>query len=215
MAVNPPWKTAAVLTAIGAAAPRECITEAQLVELTGHSAGSIEESCRKLRKHGLLVKTARGCHKLTDAGRAALAEGKKLHSGPNGPDLGRRQRKGTLRERAWRAMRLRRKFTIADLVMLCAEGAERDIESNLGKYLRALARAGYVRQLPVREAPTSASGNGYVRYLLLRDHGAQAPVWRLQYGEIWDPNVERTYPIGEAMEFASRRRVGPGEAACG
>jgi len=202
------WKSGALLKAIGEAAPSDCITEKRMAELTGFGEKAVADSCLLLRKRGLLVKTDRGCHKLTAAGRAANEEGVKLHSGPNGKHNGRYVRRNSLRERAWRAIRIKVKFAIDDLAMLAAEGGERDIKSNLGKYLRALARAGYVRQLPVRELPLSLSGPGCVRYVLLRDTGPKPPVWRLDSKEIWDQNLEQTFPMGE-MQFASRKRPVP------
>lgn len=200
------WKTEALLTAIGKAAPRECITEARLVEITGRDAKSVEMSCLKLRKHGLLVKTERGCHKLTVAGRAAFTQGTAdLRSGPKGPHIAPRVKAGTVRDRAWRAMRLKRKFSVADLVMLCAEGGERAIDSNLRKYLKALESVGIVRQLKVREPGTALTSNGFVRYLLIedRDTGPKAPVWRLAHRKVYDPNTEKTYCMGAAAPRAA------------
>ena len=208
------WKSEAVLTAIGKATPAECITEARLVDLTGFDPRSIENCCMKLRRHGLLTKTDRGCHKLTPSGRAAAAEGVKLRSGPQGPRNGRVVRLGTVRDRAWHAMRIKRKFCIDDLVMLVAEGSERDIESNIGKYVHALARAGYVRQLRVREAGLSLTSNGCVRWLLLRDSGPKPPIWRVGRNTVYDPNNEEDIPLADEIERASRRRP-RGEASCG
>lgn len=193
------WKTETLLKAIGGAARGECITEARMVEITGHDARSVENSCLKLRRHGLLVKTEQGCHKLTAAGRAALEQGTAdLRSGPKGKHIAARIKKGTLRERAWRAMRLKRRFSIADLVMLCAQGGERDIEGNLAKYLRALEGAGFLRQLRVREQGYARTSNGFVRWLLIddMDHGPLTPVYRLSHGVVYDPNIERSLPIG-------------------
>ena len=191
--------------AIVQAGTRECVTEESLINATGYTLKQVQESCLLLRRRGLLTKTDRGCHKLTKAGRTALGEGVKLHSGPNEKHCGRYVRSGSLRERAWSAMRIKRRFTIDDLVMLVVKGGERDVKSNLGKYLRALARAGFVRQLPIRETPRTLSGPGCIRYALLRDSGPKPPVWRLAYGEVWDPNTEETFKLGK-MTFASRKR---------
>jgi hypothetical protein len=184
------WKSEAVLTAVATAEPGDCITERRLVELTGRAPKDIEMSCLRLRKHGLLVRTSGDCHKLTRAGLAAVAEGKTIRSGPQGPRTGRVVQKGSLRARAWRAMRIKRKFTVADIAMLCVEGGERDVESNLLKYLWGLERAGYVKKLPVRERGTAPTSNGYVRWMLLVDNGPLPPVWRQAHGTLYDPNVE-------------------------
>lgn len=208
------WKSEALLTVIFKASPRDCITEQRLSEITGSDAKSIENSCLKLRKHGFLTRTARDCYKLTAAGRAAIAQGAKLRSGPQGPRTGRIVRRNTLRARAWAAMRIKRKFSIADLVMLCAEGGERDIESNLQRYLKALARAGYVRQLGTRERGFAPTSNGYVRWMLVQDAGALPPIWRPSRGTVYDPNTETDVKLAAKAPVAPRRAP-PEEAACG
>lgn len=203
------WKTERLLTVIGEAAPRDCITEARLAELTGYDARSVENCCLKLRKHGLLARTERGCHKLTAAGRAALEQGARIRSGPRGKWSGVNLQKETLRTRAWLGMRLKRKFTLDDLVMLAARGGERHAESNLGKYVRALARAGYVRQLQVREAGTAMTSNGFVRWMLVQNTGPEAPVWRPSRGTVYDPNLHKSVALARAPA------PGREEAACG
>lgn len=205
------WKTERLLTVIGEAAPRDCITEARLAELTGHDARSIEASCRKLRKHGLLALTARGCHKLTDAGRAAVEQCARVRSGPRGKWTGVHVQKDTLRTRAWLAMRIKGKFTLDDLVMLAARGDERHAGSNLGKYVRALALAGYVRRLQVREAGIAVTSNGFMRWMLVQNTGPQAPVWRPSRGTVYDPNLHKSVPLARAPAPAP----GHEEAACG
>ena len=190
------WKSEALLTAVAQAAPRDCITEARMAEITKADARSIENSCLKLRKHGFLEKTERGCYKLTRAGRAFVAQGAKLRSGPQGPRTGRVVQQGSLRARAWAAMRIKRKFSIADLVMLCARGGERDIVSNIGKYLRALGRARLVQQLAVREPSFVSTSNGALRWMLLVDNGPKPPVWRQSRGTVYDPNTEEDIPCG-------------------
>lgn len=199
------WTAEKLLTAIAQASPAECITEARMVEITGLSAKQVEQAALKLRKHGLLEKTGQGCHILTDAGREAAAAGKKLRSGPNGTHTGKRVHKDSLRVRAWRAMRIRRKFSIPDLCMLVAEGGERDIESNVGKYVRALVKAGYLVEMPRREAGTALTSNGFKRWWLVddKDTGPLAPVWRVAAGEVYDPNTDTTISIsGEARHVA-------------
>jgi len=198
------WKTQALLTAIATASPKECITEARMAEITGHDATSIENSCLKLRQHGFVLKTGPGCHKLTPAGFAAYQQGGALRSGPKGKCIGARVKRGTLRERAWTGMRVKLKFSIDDLVMLCAEGGERDIGSNLRKYLKALERAGFVRQLPRREPGYDKCSNGFVRYLLVVNNGPLAPVWRSSHAKVYDPNVEKSFALGKAGPPAQR-----------
>lgn len=100
-----------------------------------------------------------------------------------------------LRERAWWVMRRRGVFTLPELLATLATGDERDAASNLGKYVRALARAGILRA-ETRRAPGAAlTSNGYLRYRLRVDNGRMAPVWRAAKGEVFDPNTGAAYPL--------------------
>lgn len=167
-----------------------------MVELTGFDARAVENCCGKLRKHGLLVKTQRGCHKLTPAGIVAFKQGAKLRSGPKGAHTGRKIVTGTVRERAWSALRITGKGSVPDVIMLAAAGGEKDIAGNIGKYFTALCRAGYLQKLRVRDPGASLTSNGYVRWLLVRNSGPLAPVWRTKAGSVYDPNTEEEHPCG-------------------
>ncbi len=188
------WTSETVLTAIGEHAPNECVTESRLMELTELEERQVERACDLLRKHELIEKVGPGCHQLTDAGREALANSLKICSGPNGPRIGGiKVPSNTLRERVWRAIRLRRKFTLPDLIALVAEGDERDVESNIRKYVNALTRAHILVELPRREAGTALTSNGYKRWWLMddRDPGPKAPIWRARANSVYDPNNEK------------------------
>lgn len=191
------WVAEQLLTAIGQAAPSECITEARLVEITGLDARQVENAAQRLLKHSLIERVGTGCHQLTDTGREALANGRTLRSGPNGKQPGKRIFGDTLRMRVWHAMRIRRKASTLDIIALVSRGGERekDIESNIGKYLRALARAGYVQKLPRRDPGIALTSNGFARYLLIKDTGPQAPVWRQGKNTVYDPNTEEETPL--------------------
>lgn len=110
------------------------------------------------------------------------------------------QRKMTrgLRQRAWWVMRRRVAFTLPELLNTLASGAERAAESNLGKYLRALAKAGILKTEAVRAPGTSLTSNGNLRYRLVIDQGRQAPVWRISRNEVFDPNDSAVYPLVKA-----------------
>jgi len=190
------WKSEQLLTVIGQASPAECITEARMAALTGFEGRIIESACLKLRKHGLLEKTARGCHKLTAAGIAAFQEGVKLRSGPKGQHIGRRHVVGTVRERAWQAMRILTKGSAADVIMLAAEGGEKDIENNISKYFLALERAGYLSRMRTRQPGTALSSPGHIRWLLVRNSGPLAPAWRQTSKLVYDPNTEEEFKCG-------------------
>lgn len=159
------------------------------IAAAGTAAGNgLEWSLRRLRRRGLVELDARR-YRLTAAGRAFLAAGKRLTSGPRGPIAAKRLVKNTLRERVWRAIRIRRKFSAFEIIPLAASGTERDAEGNVCKYLRVLARSGFLAQLPTRRRGDSRAGSGYKRYLLVRDTGPQAPRWLPVRGIVYDPNT--------------------------
>lgn len=197
-----PWTTETLLKAIGEAAPSDCITEARLAELSGLTAKQVEFACYKLRKHGFIRQTSSKCHKLTDAGRAALAEGAKLRSGPRGRETGFRSRDPGLRQRVWNCLRIGRKLTLDDIQMRVVEGGERDAYSNIRKYVRALCRAGYVMEMERREAALNPTSNGCLRFLLVTDTGPAAPIWRVEHKSIYDPNIEREIALAREADGA-------------
>lgn len=191
------WTAEALLTAIGAAAPDECITEERLIEITGLEPRQIEGASLRLRKHEFVERVEPGCLRLTDAGREAIAAGTRVRSGPKGRQPGPRMFKNTLRMRVWSSLRLRKKASVADIVMLAAGDGprEKDMESNISHYLRALARAGYVMKMPRREPGSALTSNGFARWMLLKDTGPLAPVWRPKINAIYDPNTDTETPL--------------------
>jgi hypothetical protein len=192
------WIAEKLLTAIRESGMRECVTEARLVEITGLTETQVARAAITLRRNDLLEKTGMGCHKLTSAGLEALA-GANVHSGPRGKQQsGKRIFKDTLRIRVWRAIRIRRKFTVPELIVLVAdENSRGDITSNVQKYVRALAKAGYLIEMPKREQGTALTSNGYKRFWLqdAKDTGPKAPVWRLELKTVYDPNTETEVAI--------------------
>lgn len=194
------WTSQKLLMAIYQAGSDDCVTEQVLAESTGLNAGQVARAMCVLRRHKLIDKVGPGCHRLTAEGRRAAEHGMRLTSGPKGRHTGvRKPRPGrTLRERAWAAMRILRKFTQDDLILRIAQGQERDIESNVGKYTRALVKAGILTELPRREPGTALTSNGYKRYWLSEenDTGPRAPIWRPARGQVYDPNTERQIDLG-------------------
>lgn len=184
------WTAQRLLTLIGAATRGECISEARLAELSGYGAKQVENACQNLRRHGFIARSAKGCHRLTAAGHRALEAGVTLKSGPRGPETGVRRRDPGLRQRAWNALRSGKKLTVDDLIMRAADGTERDPRSNLRKYLRALARAGIVFSMPVRERALNPTSNGAIRWWLISDVGPLAPIYRARCNLVYDPNGE-------------------------
>lgn len=155
------------------------------------SRRQISDGAGMLIMRGLMERIEVGCYQLTADGRAAAASGRVISSGPIRPDRGRCRapQTGTLRQRAWNAMRMGGAFTIGDLVMAGCDGSEKSAASNLQRYLKSLVRAGYVAELPVRARGTKQTSNGFKRYRLLRDTGPVAPVWRPSKHDLFDHNL--------------------------
>lgn len=192
------WIAEQLLKVIGKHAPDECITEDKLITLTKLKPRQVENATRKLRKHSLIILTAPGCFRLTNAGKTALAsEGGRLRSGPRGQQPGARVHKNSLRARVWRAIRIRRKFSIPEIEPLVAQGVEKDVRSNIGKYIKALEEAGYLVKMRKREAGSALTSNGFCRWWLPdeNDTGPLAPVWRPTKNTVFDPNNGKEVPL--------------------
>lgn len=100
-----------------------------------------------------------------------------------------------LRQRAWWVMRRRISFTLPELLATLADGTERDATSNLGKYLRALNKAGLLQQEATRQSGATITSNGHIRYRLIINHGRKAPVWRASTKSVFDPNTGVDHPM--------------------
>lgn len=192
-----PWTTETLLKAI-LAAPDDCITISRMMDATGLRERQVTSAALRLRKGGFIIRNKAGCHHLTDAGRAAIEEGVRLRSGPKGPQqFGQRSRNPGLRQRVWNVLRMGKKVTMDDIVMLTVVGGERDPYCNVRKYVSALKRAGYVVVMANREA-TTRPGAGCQRLWLVSDTGPIAPVWRQSRASLFDPNTETETPFAEA-----------------
>jgi predicted transcriptional regulator len=190
------WNAEKILTAIKASNPRECITEARLIELTGLNARQIRQSASTLISNGLMKRTTDECLILTSAGIAAVESG----ASANKP----RVDKNTLRERIWRAIRLpnHRKFSVPEIVSLVVdENSSGDITDNVQRYIRTLSKAGFLINLPKREAGTALTSNGYKRYWLTdeKNTGPKAPIWRVKCETVFDQNT------GEEIDISAKK----------
>lgn len=154
-------------------------------------------STNVLATRALISRPALGHYRITDAGLIAIDAGNGVKPGKRGP----RQAQvfsSSLRARVWLAMRAMGKFSIDDLLLRGAVGDEANAHDNVGRYLNALEAGGYLVRLRARapgEAPTS---RGYVRWLLVRNTGPMAPVWRRRLERLYDPNT------GEVIDLAGQ-----------
>lgn len=178
---------------LGALADGDCRTSEVLSEALDLRRKQVVDAVHRLVDRELVVRTEIGCYRITEAGRAALDTGAVLTSGPNAPfGAPARRQRVTLRDKLWRAMRIRaargQKFTVRELLPLAEAGDEKAGLSNAGKYVAALGRAGYLAAL-ARQRPAALTSNGEKRYALVRDSGPAAPVVRVRQGTVWDPNT--------------------------
>jgi len=158
----------------------------------------VSDAASCLLRRDYLDRMAAGCYQLSEAGIAAAAAGEVIKSGPRGPHSGIREFRNTLRERAWRSMRLRGRFTIPDLVADAATEDDSDPVGNIGRYLRALRGAGYVIELPRRAEGSAMTSNGFKRWILSRDTGPKAPSVRSKVNAIHDFNTGEDVPCKRA-----------------
>lgn len=207
------WRLNQLLDALAAAAP--CATVDDLVAATCVPRRQVVKSMGALWHRGLAEPVdGNGCYRLTAAGEEARTAGRRLRSGPVRPHTGRRRPvHGTMRERVWRALRIKVKATLPELVELAARGSERDAYGNARKYLRALEKAGYVRRLPARARGAAPTSPGHVKWVLLRNTGPAPPAWHPVRGEVEDLNTgEITRPGLQSAEadFRSAKAGGAG-----
>ncbi len=186
------WTSEKIMKTIQVHMLNECITNARLVEMTDLTPDQVQSSTEKLHAHGFIKRVNLGCYRITASGIAALESGKKFRSGPKGVLQKVKQHKDSVRVRVWRAIRIRKSFSIDDLIIVVAQGGEKDIRSNIGKYIKALECAGYLIRMAKRQQGTALTSNGFARWRLDlgKNTGPQAPVWRQSAGTVYDPNTD-------------------------
>lgn len=166
-----------------------------LADALGLSRRQISDAAAKLARRGMVARTSPGKYRLTEAGLDAHATGKTITSGPKGPTNARHILRDTFRERAWRAMRVRKTFTIGEIVADANrsedETAARD---NARRYISALKSAGYVGELARRVPGTAPGSNGFKRFVLMHNTGPRAPVFRASVNALHDPNTGEDVP---------------------
>lgn len=147
-----------------------------------------------LSRRGYLHWLGAGRYQLNEQGIAAAIAGEVIKSGPRGTRNPVKGVRNTLRERAWRSMRLRRRFTALDLVADAATEADAHPEYNIYRYLRLLKSAGYVVELPNRTAGAAPNSRGCKRWILAIDTGPRAPALRSRMASIHDFNTGEDVP---------------------
>lgn len=124
--------------------------------------------------------------------------------GPKAPHGKPRVLQGTIRQKAWRAMQIKGKFTLSDLcrAVLTGEEAGADPGNNIGRYIQELLAVGILAEMPRRAPPTTPRSQGKKRWLLVKDLGRAAPVAR-RNGDVFDPNAGQILPRPVSQEGPS------------
>lgn len=175
------------------------LTVAGIASRTGIDRKQTARSCGVLLHRALVARPRVGLYEITASGRELDRRGEAVRCGPQAPLTGPCKRPTeTLRVRCWRALRQLQKATVPDLVQLAERGDERDGVGNARRYVNALVASGHVVVMARREPGTAPSSNGFKRYLLVRNTGPKAPVWRMRRGEVYDPNTGETHALEAA-----------------
>lgn len=162
----------------------------QLADAIGVSYDTARDNCQRLASRGLL--RSRQCvHSITKSGRTAVAGGQEIVSGPGKGGCVERY-KGSIRAKAWRAFRIRRKLSMDDLLRLvltpeATSGDEANARQNLIHYLGTLTRVGFLLVMPKR--------GGTMRWLLARDTGPCAPAWNKAQRTVTDTNTGEVHSV--------------------
>lgn len=167
----------------------ECLTVSEVEARVDLTRRQISDAAACLHRREYMLWLGPGLYQLNDAGLAAAAAGEVIRSGPRGERKQARVVRGTLRERAWRAMRVRRRFTVSDLIADAIMPGDKAPEDNIGRYIRRLAAAGYVAPLPTRAKGAALTSNGYKVWVLLKDSGPLAPIALSKVAAVHDRNT--------------------------
>lgn len=162
----------------------------ELADALGIDKDRARDVCKRLVARGL-VQSVEGVHGITEAGAQALAGGAQVVSGPSKGGCVERY-KGSLRAKAWRGLRIRRKAGVDDLLPLVlgqetTPTDEAKARQNLDCYLRALTKAGFLTELPRRGGPA--------RWVLVRDSGPCAPAWNKAQRTVTDANTGEVHHV--------------------
>lgn len=147
------------------------------------------------------VASAEGVHQITDKGRQFLAEGRTITSGPCGGNTTSR-RGPTLRQRAWRLMRMRDGFSVEDLLGTLCDDNEGDPGRNLRRYITALEAAGYLS--PFRRRGEGGGKRWYLRREM--NTGPEAPAFNTRAKRLMDHNTGKMFALGDKPQEASHVR---------
>ncbi|MGD9539055.1 MAG: type IV toxin-antitoxin system AbiEi family antitoxin domain-containing protein [Alphaproteobacteria bacterium] len=174
-----------------------CVTTAEVASATGWPRRMVVRRIDVLRQRGYVIRVHEGCYRLTEAGRRARDAMTPITSGPRGRHTGARKvGADSIAAQVWRCLRAKRAATVPDILAVITTEAKEPARV-IRLYLNALQAADYVGRAVKREAGIAPTSNGFVRWLLLRDTGPEAPVLNVTVGELRDPNTHERFLIGD------------------
>ena len=170
----------------------------EAAKLMSKSRQLMQEGFSKLAKRGYAISLS-GEYVCTPEGLIFAQSGQEIKSGPAGFERQKpRVIDGSIRTKAWRAMRIKVKFSLEDLGRSVLDGSEggKDPLENIRKYVAGLQKTGYLIEMKRRIPGSAPTSNGSKRWMLVRNTGPLAPVIR-KGNQVWDQNEERNYPFAE------------------
>lgn len=165
------------------------------LELSGRQ---VSDAATHLRLRGLATSVQIGVYKLSEKGIQAAKGGVRITSGPRVPHGKCLVHNKTFRQRAWRAIRMRKSFTFGDIAADAGRGEERQDTENAARFIRQLSKAGIVAALPRRVKGSTMGSNGFKKFILLKDLGPLVPVYRPAQNCFHDFNSGEDLPCNRA-----------------
>lgn len=158
----------------------------------------VARAVNKLVAKAYVTRVTYGKYSITPLGANIIENGIAITSGPNGPVGPKttvRNRADGFRDRAWRAMRIRRSFTVPDILMDATDGTEASPIDSAHFYIRSLKQGGYLRELPKRVP--NAGRCPLKKWMLVRDTGPLAPAIQRNPRAVHDFNTGETVPCSQ------------------
>lgn len=151
---------------------------------------SVVECLGRLMQKKLAERSSIGTafYRASAAGVAFAQSGKRITAGPNAASE-RKPLEDTFRARLWRALRVRKKATLPDLIEIARKEGDGDFAHvNAQSWMRSLCAAGIAVKLPTRAEGYAPTSNGFARFALIRDLGPLAPV--ISSKHLVNPNAQ-------------------------
>lgn len=166
----------------------------ELADALGRDRKQVSKAAAVLAFRGYVRRETGGCYVLTDAGLVAARDGIDIRPGPKAPSRALLVYKDTFRARAWKAMHVRRCFTIGDVLADAQREGEIDQRANLSKFVHLLTRAGYLAELPRRRKGAALTSPGHKQFVMRRYTGPLPPIYRESRHSFTDQNTREDFP---------------------